>query len=625
MRYDVSLDYNKNGGLELDSSPSWCLAIFRLARPVSYSRKERASIGPVIAGGMLRKEAPFIITSECVHMSVSGSKTSCVKTLNCSLKGTTNYLSANTVLNGDWIMGWMHTNPNDTNRIVKALQKGQPANDFRSGLKFIGRVHSIRKRRSTVSSTGIKTVNYSLQAVGFDELSTIFFYDPALASLASAKDIWHFMAEIGVNTFQFLSEAHINAGIIKDNAENFFDRFLDIVVGEGSKSSIDAGQDLGGTKLSAQPQQNKEAPYSYLIPLSVATTLGRTSADERKGTNNGHSAYGYADILTTVTGVQKYQQEDPAPKHRGFVPIISGVNSIDSHTLDFTSHANRLRCPERIKGTYIPIEPVFINTPLWDILNQFKNPTVNEMYTCIRPNLAGELMPTIVFRQIPFSSESIEEKGEMALTRFMSLPRWVIPGSITIDEDIGRSNATHFNFIHVYGQVAPFQQKREYSITDQMTRNAPIMDVVNVASHGFKPYMSTVACSITDILRKDGARVWMEAIADWTIGSEHTLNGTVNCKGIQSPIAEGDNVEIDEVAYHVESISHTCGVAGEHKYFNTSLTLTNGMPVDQSTASENAPHYAGFVAEPEFNTLGEDMGDDSFNTANNPGTVADSD
>jgi hypothetical protein len=217
MRYDVSLDYSKTASQDNSSSPSWCLAVFRLARPVSYSRKEKASIGPVIAGGMLRKETPFIIRSECVHMSVSGSKASSVKTLNCSLKASTNYLSANTVLNGDWIIAWMHTSEADTDRIVKALENGQPANDFMSGIKFIGRVHSIRKRRSTMGATGLKTVSYSLQAVGFDELSTVFFYDPALASLDSAKDIWHFMAQIGVNTFQYLSEAHKDAGIIQDN------------------------------------------------------------------------------------------------------------------------------------------------------------------------------------------------------------------------------------------------------------------------------------------------------------------------------------------------------------------------------------------------------------------------
>jgi hypothetical protein len=609
MRYEVSKDYDSNGGQDFTSSPAWCLAVFRLARPVSYSRKDKTSIGPVIAGGMLRKEAPFIITSDCLHMSVSGSKSSHVKTLNCSLKGDNNYLSANTVLNGDWIMAWMHTNPVDRDKIIEALENGKQANDFKSGLKFIGRVHSIRKRKSVVGN-GIKSINYSLQAVGFDELSTVFFYDPALASLSYAKDIWRFMAEIGVDTFQYLSEQHKEAGVIKDNAENFFDRFLDIVVGAGIKSSIDAGQDLAGNKLSATPQYQKEAPYSYLIPISVATTLGRTSDEERKGSKNGHSAYGYSDVLTTLTGVQKYQQQAPVPPHNGFVPLMPPSTPIK---------ANRLRCPERIKGTYIPIEPSFVNTSLWSLLNQFKNPTVNEMYTCIRPNLSGDLMPTIVFRQIPFSSESIEENTEMPLTKFMSLPRWVIPEALITDEDIGKSGATHFNFIHVYGQVSPYQQKIGSTITEQMTRNAPIMDAVNVASYGFKPYMSTVACSLTDVFRKDGARVWMEAIADWTIGSQHTLNGTVTCKGIQSPIAEGDNVEIDSVVYHVESVTHTCGMRGEYKFFDTSLTLTNGMPADQSQANEHFPHYAGLVLKPEFNVGEEDMGDDSFGTDFNPG------
>jgi hypothetical protein len=614
MQYDVSLDYAKDGGLDFSSSPDWCLAVFRLSRPISYSRKETASFGPVISGGMLRKEKPLIIRSDCLHVSVSGSKNSSTKTLNCTLKGTTNYLSANTILNGDWILGWMHTSPGDTDEIVKALQAGEPANDFKSGLKFIGRVHSIRKHRSSSIITGAKTVVYTLQAIGFEELSTIFFYDPALATLDETKDIWRFLAQIGLDAFQYLSAVHKEAGIIQDNAEDFFDKFLDIVVGKGTKSIPDAGHDLYGHKLSISPQEQLGAPYSYLIPLSVATTLGRTTADERKGANNGHSCYGYADVLTTLTGVQKYQPEDPEPAHKGFVPEI-----------DYTSspQANRLRCPERIKGTYIPIEPVFINSPLWTILNQFKNPTVNEMYTCIKPNLAGDLMPTIVFRQIPFSSESIEEDPEMPLTRFLSLPRWIIPEALIVDEDIGRSNATHFNFIHVYGQLSPYQQKQQWAITDQMTRNAPIIDTVNVASYGFRPYMSTVACTITDATRADGVRTWMEAIADWTIGSEHTLNGVINCKGIQAPIAEGDNIELNGVAYHIEGITHTCSMNGDNKTFNTTISISNGMPIDQSSATFDAPHYAGFGPQPESTILGEDMGDDTFDTKTNPGTVAD--
>jgi hypothetical protein len=604
IKYDVSQDYNKMGGVDFSSSPDWCVAIFRLGRPVSYSRKEKKSLpGSVVDGALLRKEQPLIIRSDIVNMSISGNKNSCVENLNCVLKGSRNYLSADTCLTGDWVFAWIHTNPNDTDRIIKALLTGQPANDFNSGLKFVGRIHSIRKHK-TVTIAGTKSVQYTLQAVGFEELNTSYFYDPALSTLAEGKDIWQFMAQIGLDSFNFLSESHQSAGTIQDNSEEFFDKFLDIVVGEGSKAAInEVGQDVNGNSLAISPQQQREAPYAYLVPMSVANTLGRSSLEQRKGNNHGHQSYGYADILTTVTGVQQYKPEDPLPEHKGFVPQVDFTKSPSS---------NRLRCLERIKGTFIPIEPVFINTPLWSLLNQFKNPTINEMYTCLRPNLAGDIMPTIVFRQIPFSTNVIVENDAMPLTRFLSLPRWHVPNELIVDEDIGRSSATRFNFIHVYGQVSPYFQKEEFSITAQMTRNAPIMDGTSVAVHGFRPYMSTVACSITDASRKDGARVWMEALADWTMGSEHTLNGTFNCKGIQSPITKGDNIQVENVVYHIESVSHNCGMHGDFKFFNTTIQVSNGMPEDQSK-SENAPVYPGFSIK------NENAGNDKFNTNSNPG------
>jgi hypothetical protein len=108
MRYDVSVDYGSNSEKDSSTSPSWCLAIFRLGRPITYSRKEKKSIGPVLHSGMLRKEKPLIVTDDCMHVSVSGTKGAASKTLNVSLKGNVNYLSADNVLNGDWIMAWMH-------------------------------------------------------------------------------------------------------------------------------------------------------------------------------------------------------------------------------------------------------------------------------------------------------------------------------------------------------------------------------------------------------------------------------------------------------------------------------------------------------------------------------------
>jgi hypothetical protein len=638
MSYDVSQDYTIEDGVAT-SSPSWCVAVFRLGQPLSYSRVDKKGYGSVIGGALLRKEEPLIITSECVQLSISSAKKSYTKTLHATLKGRTNFLSANAILPGDWLMAWMHTNPLDTDRIVKALKNGQPTNDFHSGLKFVGRVSAIGRNR-VVNVSGLKTVSYTLQGTGFTELSTPFFYDVALATVESKEDIWQFFSQIGLEGFKWLAEGKTNAGNFKDNGEEFFEKFLDLVVGKGIATKIGAAREIvakdvtGGSikqnkftegeiedNLLQSPQQNKEAPYAYLIPISVATALGRTTVDDNKGSKHGHRVFGYADVLTTLTGVQRYSQDNKSP-HQGFVPLVEDGTD---------ARSSRLRCkgPDfRIKGTYIPIEPTFLNKSLWQLLSEFKNPVINEMYTCLRSDLSGNIMPTIVFRQIPFSTDAAIEDPNMPLTRFLSLPRWIIPTYLVHSDNLGRNDATRFNFIHVYGQVSPYHQEEQWSIQAQMARNHPIFDGIDTARSGIRPYMSAVACSTGDLERPNGARTWMEAVADWTMGSQFTLNGTINCAGIQSPIAEGDNIEFDSIAFQVESVAHNCSMTADGiKTFSTTLTLTNGMPIDQKGASVNFPRYPGFSAgqtnQGAGDTTTEQEGDDQFAVSKNPGFVLD--
>jgi hypothetical protein len=606
--YDVGKDY-LDSGTDFSTSASWCIAVFQLGAPITYSRLERKSVSTLspISAVMSRKQAPLVITSDCIQMTVSGSKDNCTKTLNVVLKGEANYLSSNAILPGDWILAWMHTNEADTKRIVKAISEGTAANDFRSGMKFVGRAHDIRKNLR-VDSNGVKSVTYSLQGIGFDELSTIFFYDPALGSVESLSDIWQFLGQIDQNVNSWLSSLNNEAGQIKDNAEALLSGFLDLIVGKTSPIVNRPGE-LIESDLQVSPQLNKEAPYAYLVPISVATALGRSIVDKRKGDSFGHQAFGYADLLTLLTGVQKYNARDAKNSfHHGFVP-----------TIDFgKSTGRKLMCEERIKGTYIPVERSFLNTPLWGLLNQFKNPAINEMYTCIRPDSFGSLMPTIVFRQIPFSSNVIQENPSMPLTRFLSLPRWKIPSSLITNFDLGRSNSTHWNFIHVYGNLNPYHQEFEYEVPAQMQKNPPIADYVDMARSGIKPFMTTVAQSIQDTQTPGRAGTWMEAIADWNLGLQFSLNGTVSCFGIQSPIAEGDNIEVDGIALHIDSLSHSCGINGGYKYFNTTLNVTHGMPIDQGEASPIAPRYPGF-APVTYENVTSRNGDGTIATGDNPG------
>jgi hypothetical protein len=232
------------------------------------------------------------------------------------------------------------------------------------------------------------------------------------------------------------------------------------------------------------------------------------------------------------------------------------------------------------------------------MLQQFLNPTINEMYTALKvAPFTGRIMPTLVIRQIPFSTESIPEAEDFSFTRFLALPRWRISPAMVRYVDIGKSDASRTNFVHIYGNAANYAAKRD--IPSQLVRNPPIFDEIDIMRSGMRSAMDTVDCAIDDQFRAPGA--WMEAIADWRIGSHHTLNGTISCVGIQAPIAEGDNIEFEGIAYQIESVAHHCNITSDgKKSFSTSFSLTNGMPVDQGDPSAlgDFPRYPGFINSP---------------------------
>jgi hypothetical protein len=112
----------------------------------------------------------------------------------------------------------------------------------------------------------------------------------------------------------------------------------------------------------------------------------------------------------------------------------------------------------------------------------------------------------------------------------------------------------------------------------QMLENPPIMDLVDIYRSGMHSYTTTVDCWVDDTVGKAPGR-WMALVADWMMGSHLTLNGTIECHGVQSPIAEGDNVSFDGVVYHLMNVEHVAGIdpASGQKHFNTILQLTNGL------------------------------------------------
>lgn len=608
--YDVVQEYTKDpsnsvggnsfhdGSIHL--SPGWCLAVIGLNRPLTYSRKQKKSIGDPASGAAQRGEKPLIIFDDCIQLSITRSLRSHTKNLSAVLKSASiNYLSANYVLPGDWIFAWCHNNIENTRQLINKLQKREPANDFMSGLKFIGRVHSIRRKLSV--NKRVKTLTYTLEAVGFQELDTQFYYDVQLAgSIAQGgpREIAKFMASIGLDWTAFAASQLETAGTIKDNMSLLIPALIDAIIGKGYSNTlantplnraldgngVEKGVVVKGGPKARVTALDRDVPYSYMLPASCAKILGKTPLDKTRV-----DVFGYADILRLLIGVQEYDTADSDKPSRGFWPVLQNEGNTDS----------RYFCNEPCKGTYLVTqEATFINRPLWQILQQFLNQAINDMYTALKVGPDGSIFPTLVVRQIPFSTQVIEEDPLFKLTRFLELPRWKIDPIMVSDLDVGRSDATHFNLVKLTGDLSLYSQNERSSPARQIIRNPPIFDDIDIGRSGIHSYMAAVNCTVQDVARTDGLRVWTIAVADWQIGSQYTLNGTMTCSGIQTPIAEGDNIEFEGIVYHIEGISDNCSISKQRKTFSTTLYLTNGMPADQMTQSVDFPRYPGFIITP---------------------------
>ena len=607
--YDLLSDYSLKDSTQdqgyIQISPDWVLAVYRLGQPVTYSRVDQASFfTDVVSGAFDRAEGPLIIHSDCIDLTISRNKRSHTKSLNAKLKGTVNYLSANNILPGDWVLAWMCNNSDDIQTAIENIRAGQLANSFHSGLKFIGRAHSIRKAVS-VDLSGNKNTYYSLQGVGFEELDTTLFYNINIATQAyKSGNLALFMAQLGLDCSKFFYSNAKGAGAIEDNLPQILEFMVDVIVGKGidyDKANAPTDRAQHNSKGSHKGVKNnkvvdsgpqislvpplKESPYAYIIPVSVGKTLGLEIYEK-----NSKGVFGYSDILETVIGVQQYGgYKDGADIVEKMYPVLN---------LD-QSHGNRKRCAVGLKGTFLPVEGSFTNIPLWDIFQQFLNPAINEMYTCLKPAFSdglgnGCILPTIVVRQIPFSTESIQEEPDFPLTRFLRMPRWRVDPLMVKAVDVGRSNATRFNMAWVLFNSAASAVKGQQAPAAQMVKKPPIFDTLDIARSGIRVWQKTVNCALKDTQRPNSA--WLSAIADWTFGSHLTLNGTLQCVGIQTPIAEGDNVEFEGIAYQIEGIEDRCSINIQGiKTYTTSLQLTNGMPVDQKTDySIQFPRYAGF-------------------------------
>lgn len=599
-RYNLITEFSEFEDTDdISTSPHWVMAVVRLGKPLSYSRKNNASVSLDVTEGAKTRGKTLVITSDCLQMQVRRDKESHVKSLSASLIQTsTNYLVE--ILPGDWVMAWIVHGEARQQDLIERIRASKACNGFKDGLKFVGRIRNVRKRMSRARASGVKNTRYNIQAVAFSELDSTIFYDQFMAENSiEANNLGRWLSKVGLDIRQVFA---INVDEQKDNSHLLIPAFFELLLGTGVGPDLDTTgtkelrQVTGGGITGDENGGAKAAPFAYLVPKEIGDLLGKESRDVSKA----GGILAYADIVDLVFGVQKYSNTSPN-QYSVFTPDIA-----DSDPL---TKGNHFYTGNPLLGSYLPFMPQFSNRPLWSILSEYLNPVINEMYTALRVNAQGDVVPTLIVRQIPFTTDVMADKYEgdntppgadkITLTPFTSLPRWVMSGTLVYDIDIGRSDATRCNFVHVFGQDA--DNAKNIKVTDQLVQNPPIRDDFDIQRSGVHAYMTTVACRTVNQVGATPS-VWMELVADHRIGSQYTLNGTLNCVGISAPICEGDNLEFDGVIYHIESVEDSVSIDTDSgmRSWTTSLTLTNGLRQQSDsddTDSSPFPIYPGFQLE----------------------------
>jgi hypothetical protein len=566
LPYDLSTVRSEQLADHLDLDPAWVIAVVRWKLSVTFSRDLMATAKAISNSNLADILDVMVIDGDVVQMRVDGSKESFSPQMSATLMPNRDYLAE--ILPDDWVFAWIVNSSADAKNIVTRINSREACNHFLDGLKFVGRVNSVRETIGVTEDGGLKTLRYALNCSAFKELNSQIFYNQYLAQ--NFPSIGEYLGALGTSLNKLIDA---NGGGIDSNL--ILPELVEILLGAGVSKQFAAPGGLniaaGGVSTS-DGSSSTEAPYAYVIPADVATLLGQSKPTRASG------VFSFADILDTVIGVQRYSMDQGSAGDVLGPQIVFTPDNVDSEGIP----GSRSTTGHPLLGTFLPQAVSFTDNSVWTILSQFLNPAVNEMYASLRANAIGDVVPTLVVRQLPFTTPigAQNAPSNVAVTPFLELPRWHLHPILIRGIERGRSSALRHNFIMVTGQDIMMQANN--SPTEQVVRNPPIRDDADAKRNGLHPYQLSVACSQQDTTGY-GISTWLQIISDFLMGQEMTLNGTFTTVGIQAPIAVGDNLEYNGVVYHIENVSHTCeiGALGK-KRFSTILAVSHGILADTS-------------------------------------------
>lgn len=495
----------------------------------------------------------LVIENDCIQVSTTYNKGTLTPSVQAVFVQTDlNYETA--VHPGDFMIVNMLNWESDARDIAKRAREGLPINGYNDGFKGIFKVQGVRKTLELDPVTGTKTVKFRIDGFAFTEFNNTIYFNPNLINPKSELSVAQFIKDISTAWASFASRAG------KPPLQDILAFLIQSLIGKGVNPKA---RKANGLVVSPNAH--------FVMPPEVGNLMNIS------GLKTAAQLYNY------IFGIQQYSAASSAEPSIGLNPLFEDKQG---------QYPNFFYTTKKCSGNTILKAEYWNQVKLWSILNQYTNSPLNELFTCFRVDpKQNKVMPTVVFRQIPFTSDDFSKQkfgNQASVTKFMSLPRWNIDPDFVHTIDIGRDESARINFVQYFGR-SNFSKDGMEMAGETVLGNF-VFDEADIKRSGLRPYI--VQNQFDDLPSNlvKLAPVWARILADAVIGGHLKLNGTIVCNGIVDPIAVGDNLEFDGVVYHIEHITHSCSInPSGNKTFRTTISLSHGVSI---TSDEKGTKYA---------------------------------
>lgn len=533
-----------SGGGEHNSvhqtSPAWVLTFVRWENRDTFRT-------PSVVATEVRK--PMVVENDCIQVTVNVSKGTLTPSMAATLKVTdVNYLTS--LSPGDFVIVNMLNSEEEARRVANQARAQQPINGINDGFKGIFKIQSPRESLHIDPDTGTKTLVHRISGFAFTEYNNTIYFNPYLIDPnQDPKNLLLFASYLGKDWTSLVNDKGLT------NIQNILALLIQSFIGSGVS---DQGRFEKNGLL-------KSPNVHFFLPEMVGKLMDVQGAKAAK------------DIYVHIFGIQKYAAGEVQTLTTGF------------NCSDLTQKFQRIYYTSTPCAGDTFLKPEYWNqVKAWSILNQYTNSPLNELFTCFRVSPEGKIMPTVVFRQIPFTNQDFP--FNYPVTKYLSLPRWKISPALIAEHDLGKDEAARVNFVQYFGRSTVSQAGAEIAL--EIARKNFAYDIEDVQRSGLRPYIVTTQFDEPTTTNKEyRSPQWAQILGDALIGGQLKMNGTMTVFGIVDPIAVGDNLEYNSVVYHIESISHTCSISVQDgkKMFRTQISLSSGISTSSTADGTRYP------------------------------------